>query len=112
MMKAIVGDIWHKVEGSHVGEEVYRGMELSWTTWRCVSVTPKGAWFRCVEWSYKKPRFALTDGARSLSRTKHEALQQLIRKKVLHLRILENEMVVAQDTLRIARATLAEMSNG
>jgi len=111
-VKANIGDVWHRVEGSYIGEEVYRGMELSWTSWRCVSTTPKGAWFRCVEWNYQKPRFALTVGARALSRTKHEALQRLIARKIRHLSILENETVAAQDTLHVARAALAGTSYG
>lgn len=40
---AAVGDIWHRVDGQHRGDEVYEGMELSWTTWRCEKTTARGA---------------------------------------------------------------------
>lgn len=105
---AQVGDVWHRVDGSHIGDEVYEGMELAWTSWLCVKTTAQGAWFKCVEWSHKKQRFALTSGSRAICRTKHEALERLIARKVRHLRILSSEAIAAQDTLDVARDTLAQ----
>ena len=105
---AQVGDVWHRVEGSPIGDEVYEGMELAWTSWLCIKTTAQGAWFKCVEWSFKLPRFALTSGSRAICRTKHEALERLIAKKVRHLRILSNEAISAQDTLDVARDALAQ----
>lgn len=107
-LSAKVGDVWHRVDGSHLGEEVYEGMELKWTSWLCTKTTRKGAWFKCIEWSDKKPKFALTDGARSISRTKNEALNRLIARKMRHLQILRNEAVAAQDTLDAARNFLLQ----
>lgn len=103
-----VGDVWHRVEGSHIGDEVYQGMRLEWTSWRCIKTTPQGAWFKCVEWNYKKPRFALTNGARTICRTKREALERLIARKVRHIGILNGEVIAAQDTLDAARTALAQ----
>jgi hypothetical protein len=105
---AQVGDVWHRVEGSHIGDEVYEGMELAWTSWLCIKTTAQGAWFACVEWSQKKPRFALTSGSRSICRTEHEALERLIARKLRHLHILSNEAITAQDTLEVARDALAK----
>lgn len=109
---AQIGDVWYRVEGSHIGDEAYEGMELMWSSWQCIKTTAQGAWFQSVEWSYKKQRFALTSGARFLSRTKHEALQRLIARKVRHLRILASETVAAQDTLDVARTALAHSMSG
>lgn len=106
MSAAKVGDVWHRVEGSHIGDEVYAGMELMWSSWACIKTTPHGAWFECVEWPYKKSRFALTSGARAISRTKREALVRLIARKVCHLRMLNSETIAANDTLEVARAAL------
>ena len=105
---AQVGDVWHRVDGSHIGDEVYAGMELAWTSWLCIKTTAQGAWFKCVEWSHKKPRFALTSGSRAICRTKQEALERLIARKVRHLRILSNEAISAQDTLDVAQAALVQ----
>lgn len=105
---AHVGDVWHRVEGSHIGEERYEGMELAWTSWSCIKTTKRGAWFKCVELSFKGPRFALTSGSRFIVRTKHEALERLIARKERHLRLLASEAVAAQDTLDIAREALAQ----
>jgi hypothetical protein len=103
---AKVGDIWYRVEGSHIGDEVYEGMELAWTSWICVKTTPSGAWFRCVEWRHVKQRFALTLGARAISRSRREALERLVARKVCHLRRLAFDTTVADDTLALARAAL------
>jgi len=105
---AQVGDVWHRVVGSHLGDETYEGMELIWTSWRCIKTTLCGAWFKCDEWGYTKLKFALTVGSRSISRTKREALERLIARKVRHLRILHGETVAATDTLDAARAALVD----
>lgn len=108
-MSAKVGDVWYRVEGEHLGEDSYAGMTLSWQTWRCVRTTPRGAWFSCIEWSYMKPKFALTSGSKKLFRTKRDALAGLIGRKVRHLRMLNGEVVAAQDTLDAARAAFVQM---
>lgn len=112
----VVGDVWHRVEGDWIddGSESYQSMALSWTTWRCTKATACGAWFSCIEWSHIRPRFALADGAKGLSRTKREALERLVARKVRQIRILEGQKTAADDTLAVARAALAEMeqSNG
>lgn len=106
---AAVGDIWHRVDGSHLGDEVYEGMELSWTTWRCEKVTKCGAWFVCTEWRARDRVFAATSGARNLHRTDVEALNALIARKRRQLVILNSQTVAAQDTLGIARETLPKL---
>ena len=106
---AAVGDIWHRVDGSHLGDEVYEGMELSWTTWRCEKTTPRGAWFVCTEWRARDRVFALTSCARNLHRTDVEALKALIARKRRQLVILNSQTVAAQDTLGIARETLPKL---
>lgn len=107
---AQVGDVWHRVEGWPTGDEVYEGVELNWTTWKCVKQTPRGAWFKCVENRYSKQRFALTSGALALSRTKKGALDRLIARKKRHLNILRQESTMAQDTLDAALAAHAAMT--
>ncbi len=108
---AAVGDIWHRVEGAWIdgGSEMYEGVKLEWTRWRCVKTTPRGAWFSCMEWPHKRQRFALTSGAKALSRTQREALKRLVARKVRQLRILEGQKTEAEDTLEIARAALSAM---
>lgn len=109
---ALLNDLWHRVDGSWIddGSESYAGMELSWTTWRCVRLTRCGAWFQRCEWPHNaKPRFVLTLGARNLHRTKREALEALIRRKRRHLAILEGQKTAAEDTLQAARDDLAAM---
>ncbi len=108
---AKVGDIWHRVDGSHLGDESYMGMELEWSAWRCVKTTKQGAWFARVGWGRPKPRFALTSGSRGIVRTEREALERLIARKKRHLQILHSETVCAQDTLEIAQAALAAMKD-
>lgn len=110
-LPAQVGDIWHRVDGSHIGDEVYQGMDLDWTSWRCVRTTPQGAWFECVEWSHRPERFALTSGAKAICRTQTEALERLIARKKRHLLILNSETVAAQDTLEVAREALAHLAH-
>lgn len=107
---AAVGDIWHRVDGQHKGDdEAYEGMELSWTTWRCEKVTKCGAWFVCTEWRARDRVFALTSGARNLNRTDVGALNNLIARKVRQLRILEIQKTMAEDTLAAARETLPKL---
>ena len=55
-----IGDIWYRVDGEYIddGSETYVGMELGWTTWQVVKVTPCGAWLKCVEHHWKKQRSA------------------------------------------------------
>lgn len=100
----VVGDIWHRVDGEWIddGSETYQGMELAWTTWRVVRVTPRGAWLQCVQRHWKKQRFALASGARWVSRTKEEALDGLIKRKRRHLAILSTQEQEARDTLALA----------
>ena len=106
-----VGDIWHRVDGSHVddGSETYQGMELEWQRWRVTKLTPAGAWLQCVEWPYKKQRFALSSGARWASRTKAEALIGLIARKRRHIAIVEHQAEAARETLLLAQGELAKM---
>ena len=108
-----VGDIWHRVDGTHIddGSETYQGMELSWTRWKVVKVTPSGAWMKCIEWPYKKQRFALSVGARWVSRTKAGALQGLIARKRRHIAIVENQAVTARETLALAESALSELND-
>ena len=106
---AAVGDIWHRVDGSYLGDEVYEGMELSWTTWRCEKTTTRGAWFVCTEWRARDRVFALTSGARNLHRTEVESLKALIARKRRQLVILNGQTVAAQDTLGIAQETLPKL---
>lgn len=108
--KPQLGDIWHRVEGSHIddGSETYQGMELCWLQWRAVKLTPSGAWFQCIEHHWKKPRFALNDGARWVSRTKADALAGLIARKKRHIAIVEFQAETAREVLALAMAALAE----
>lgn len=107
---ASVGDIWHRVDGQHKGDdEAYEGMELSWTTWRCEKVTKCGAWFVCTEWHARDRVFALTSGAKNLHRTDVGALKNLIARKVRQLRILESQKTMTEDTLEAARETLPKL---
>ena len=104
-----IGDIWYRVDGQWIdnGYETYQGVELVWQEWRAVKLTRSGAWFQCVGESWRKQRFALASGARWLSRTKDGALKSLIARKRRHIDIVENQAVVARDTLELARAALA-----
>lgn len=106
---AAVGDIWHRVDGSHLGDEVYEGMELSWTAWRCEKVTKCGAWFVCTEWSARDRVFSLTSCAKNLHRTDVEALKALIARKQRQFVILNSQKVAAEDTLGVARETLPKL---
>lgn len=107
---AAAGDIWHRVDGQYRGDdEVYEGMELTWTTWRCEKTTARGAWFVCTEWRAKDRLFALTSCARNLHRTDVEALKALIARKKRQLRILESQKTAAEDTLAVARDTLPKL---
>lgn len=101
-----VGDILHRVDGEWIddGSETYQGMELCWTTWKVVKLTPCGAWLQCVERHWKKQRFALASGARWVSKTRDEALQSLIARKRRQLSILSQQQTMAQDTLAAAEA--------
>ena len=85
-------------------------MELRWSCWTCHKTTPKGAWFKSSVWSGAKPRFALTIGARVFSRTRQEALDRFIARKQKQLDILHEQTVTAQETLAVARAALAELT--
>jgi len=106
---AAVGDIWHRVDGEHKGDEVYEGMGLSWTTWRCEKTTRCGAWFVCTEWRARDRLFALTSGALNLHRTDVGALKALIARKQRQLRILDSQKTAAEDTLAVARETLPKL---
>lgn len=110
--KFSVGDIRHRVEGACIddGSERFVGMELSWTTWRAVKVTPQGAWLKCIEWSYKKQRFALASGARWCHASKDGALDQLIARKRRHLAILESQKTMADETLNLAKSARAAIA--
>lgn len=101
-----VGDIFHRVDGEYIddGSETYQGMELCWTTWKVVRLTPCGAWLQCVERHWKKQRFALASGARWVSKTPDEALQSLIARKRRQLNILAQQTTTAKDTLHAAMA--------
>lgn len=103
------GDVWHRVDGACLddGSETYQGMELVWTTWRVVKVTPCGAWLKCVERHWTKPRFALASGARWASRTQNEALDRLVARKRRHLAILSSQEMMARETLELALAARA-----
>jgi len=111
---AAVNDLWHRVDGTWIddGSEAYAGMELDWTTWRCIKTTPRGAWFQRCEWPQNaKPRFVLTRGARNLHRTKREALEALIHRKRRHLAILDGQKMAAEDTLLTAQSALKAMKS-
>lgn len=109
-----VGDIWHRVEGQYIddGSETYQGMELEWQQWEVVKVTPCGAWMRCIEWPYKKQRFALASGARWVSATKAEALEGLIARKRRHIAIIDHQKTTATETMQLAKAALAALKGG
>jgi hypothetical protein len=107
---AKIGDIWHRVEGYHIGDEVYEGMKLEWSMWVCTKTTTKGAWFNCLKFGYKKT-FALTIGSRKISRTKKESINRLIHRKRRHISILEWELEAAKDTLELAKKEL-DFENG
>jgi len=104
-----VGDIWYRVDGEWIddGSEQYVGMELGWTSWRVTRITPRGAWFQCVERHWRKPRFALASGARWISPTKEEALERLVARKRRHLEIISQQEVEATETLSLAKAALS-----
>lgn len=106
-----IGDIWHRVDGSYIddGSEQYVGMELCWTQWEAVRVTPQGAWFRCVTFPYRKHRFALASGARWLRRSKIEALSSLISRKRRQIAIVEHQKIAASETLELANAAFFAM---
>lgn len=107
---AAVGDIWHRVDGVHRGDdEAYEGMDLSWTTWRCEKTTARDAWFVCTEWRARDRLFALTSGARNLHRTDVKALEALIARKKRQLRILDSQKTMAEDTLKEAAETLPKL---
>ena len=101
-----IGDILYRVDGEWIddGSEVYQGMELCWTTWKVVRLTPCGAWLQCVERHWKKQRFALASGARWVSRTRDEALQSLVARKRRQLAIITQQTTMAQDTLAAVEA--------
>lgn len=102
-----LGEIWHRVEGGYIdGSGMYVRMELYWTQWRAVKVTPCGAWFQCVDWPCEKQRFALAHGARWLRRTKADALSGLIARKRRQLSILKHQLNAAQATLDLALAAI------
>ena len=100
-----LGDVWYRVDGQYVdhGNEIYEGMELVWTTWTAVKITPCGAWFECNE-LFAKRRFALAHSSRSIHSTKEKALDSLIARKRRHLEILRQQVISADDTLRLALA--------
>lgn len=109
-----VGDIFHRVDGQYIddGSEMYQGMELEWQQWQVEKVTPCGAWLRCIEWPYKKRRFAMIPGARWVSATKTEALEGLIARKRRHIAIIDHQKTAATETLQLAKAALAALKGG
>lgn len=109
-----IGDVWYRVDGVWIddGSESYCGMELQWQQWRVTKVTPSGAWFQSIEQPYKKQRFALTNGARWVSRTKADALSGLIARKLRHIKIVQFQATTASETLDLAKEALAKMEGG
>lgn len=106
-----VGDIWYRVDGSMLGDEVCEGYELQWEEFRCERLTPSGGWFRSVQWGhYKKPRFALAIGCRWLRPSQTEALQALIARKRRQLVILSSQQAFAQETLELATHALRQLT--
>ena len=55
-----LGDVWYRVDGQYVdhGNEIYEGMELVWTTWTAVKITPP------VEHGLSAMNFLLRDDSR------------------------------------------------
>jgi hypothetical protein len=106
-----LGDVWHRVDGEWIddGSETYQGMELIWTTYSVVKVTPRGAWVKCIERSWKKQRFALMPGARWIGATKRDALKGLIARKKRHISILEQQDICAKETLILAKDELEKV---
>ncbi len=101
-----VGAIWYSVDGSPIDESADAGVELEWTSFRVDKLTPRGAWLHCIEWSYRKPRFALRGGVRWCSPTKAEALHGLVQRKRRQIRILEAQLEFSKQTLEAATAAL------
>lgn len=109
-----IGDLWHRVDGTYIdtGSEQFEGMALDWQTWRVTKVTRCGVWLSCVEYPYKKKRFALISGARAVSRTKPGALLGLVARKRRHIAIVEHQLEAARQTLELAKAELEKMKGG
>ncbi len=109
-----IGDIWYRVDGDWIddGSELYVGVELAWTTWRVVKLTRRGAWLQCVEWPYKKRRFALMPGVVWCGRDKVSALYSLVARKRRQLRILDVQITTARDTLELAEGAIAKATRG
>ncbi len=109
-----IGDIWYRVDGDWIddGSEHYVGVELAWTTWRVVKVTRCGAWMQCVEWPYKKLRFALMPGVVWCCQDKISALYSLAARKRRQLRILDGQITTARDTLELAEDAIAKATGG
>ena len=106
-----VGDILYRVDGQYIddGSESYQGMELEWQQWKIEKVTPCGAWLRCVEWPYKKRRFALIPGARWVCTDKADALEGLVARKQRHIAIIDQQKITAAETLELAKQELLKM---
>lgn len=109
-----IGDIWFRVDGAYKddGSETFVGMELSWQQWRVVKLTKRGAWLQCVEYPFKKQRFALSSGARWVGKTKADALVGLIARKRRHIEIVEHQAIAARETMGLATAAFEAMKGG
>ena len=65
-----------------------------------------------INWPHKKPRFALTPGARWVSRDKNDALLGLIGRKRRQIAIVESQAEAARQTLELAKIAMEEMEGG
>lgn len=106
-----IGDIWYRAEGRYIdsGYDTYAGMEIDIQEWTVVRLTPCGAWLKRQNYWHRKEKFALSSGARWVSRTKKQAVENLIHRKKRQLTILRNHTTVAQDTLHAAEDELKKL---
>ncbi len=104
----VVGEIWHRADGTPRGEDLSSGVEIWWTRYRVERLTPKGAWLVDVRAHAPKPRWAAEGCVRWCSRTEGDALRQLVGRKTRQLRVLAAETEFAMMTMDAARSALQQ----
>lgn len=81
------------------------GVRIAVVEWHVVRVTPQGVWLTCRSSPYIKKRWASV-ASRAFATTRARAIDKLIERRERQVRILEQQLQVANDTLIAARRAL------
>ena len=85
--------------------------QIEFHEFRVIRRTKKGAWI--TRGLYDKERFVLDDATKRFAYpTKDQALESLIARKTLHIKILESNHPVARIALELARRLKIEPTKG